>query len=144
MHPRLLDLDTKLTILAHNPCACAVCRDATRLARSVLLDVSPLARVLLELPPGTPQFAAAERMFHDAEIGRLQEVYDTVSCRRCLMMPEPVLDQPPAPQIPELPAEASPIVEIYRKQSLGPRLVHRRSRIRPKKSPRVPGSYIIS
>jgi len=147
MHQQLLDLETKLTILMNNPCACTVCRDAARLAKVVLRDVSPAAAVLLEIPQDTPEFRAAEQKFHSDEIGRLQFAYDEIGRGRCELVPPPRLDTSPAPAppIPELPdADAfRDRVEFYRKHAMKPRMIHRRRSITMKKNPRIPGSYVI-
>jgi hypothetical protein len=136
---RLLDLETKLTVLSNNPCACKVCRDAARFAKHVLRDVSLSGSALLDLPQGTPEFAAAERKFQQDEIARLQDAYDSIG-GRCQMIPMPKLDTP----IPELPDAAAwrDKIEHYRKHSMKPRMT-RRARIEMKNNPRVPGSYWI-
>jgi hypothetical protein len=100
----LLDLETKLSILASNPCACVVCREAALLAKRVLIDVSPSAAVLLDMPHGTAEFFAAEQTFRADEVARLEAAYDLIGRGRCELAPDPVLDTPPAavaaPEIP--------------------------------------------
>ena len=140
---QLLDLETKLTVLSNNPCACKVCRDAARFAKHVLQDVSLSGSVLLGMQPDDPGFAAAEKQFHADEIERLQAAYDTIGRGRCQMIPPPKLDsQPPIPELPDAEAWHDKL-EYYRKHSMKPRLVHRRARIEPRNNPRLPGSYII-
>jgi len=140
---RLLDLETKLSILALNPCACEVCRQAAKLAKHELAEVSPSGRVLLELPLGTPEFAAAEQIFRADEAARLQAVYDLIDRGRCLLtpLPAPVLDT--LTSIPDLPApeEWRERVEHYRKHAMKPRL--RKDSAKPIESPRIPGSFVF-
>ena len=152
MNP-LLDLETKLAILAGNPCSCAVCAAGARLARQALIDVSPSGRALLDTKQGTPEFAAAERTFLADELARMQEAYDTIGRGCCLRAPPPRLDSSlpaPPPQytvtpIPDLPDPElyRERVEFYRKHRMGPRMAHRRARIELRKNPRIPGSYVI-
>ena len=150
----LLDLETKLTILANNPCACIVCIEAARLAQHTLRDTAPSAKALLELPRNTPEFHVAEMAFHADELTRLQTAYNVIGRGRCLLAPalEPDRSEPPPPPqytvtpIPDLPDPElyRAQIEHYRKHAMGPRLTHRRSRsITKLKRPRVPGSYLI-
>lgn len=147
----LLDLETKLTILANNPCACVVCAKASRFAKHVLMDVAPSASKLLDLKEGTPEFKVAEQTFHDDELARLKDAYDTVRHGRCMMvpLPEPVPVPPPRHPEPEIPSLPDPEafrekIEFYRRNGLGPRMQHRRKRrVEPLKNPLVPGSYLI-
>jgi len=139
----LLDLETKLSILARNPCACEVCRQAAQLAKHELAEVSPSGRVLLELPLGTPEFASAEKIFRADETARLQAVYDLINRGQCLLTPLPA----PAPvtitPIPDLPApeEWRDRVEHYRKHAMKPRL--RRDGAKAIDNPRIPGSFVF-
>ena len=149
----LLDLETKLTILSNNPCACRVCATAARFARHALMDVSLSGAVLMQMKQGTPAFKAAEAKFQADEIARLQGVYDSIGQARCMMIPPPALDTsvpPPPPQytitpIPDLPApdEWRERIEHYRKHQMKPRMAHRRGRGEMKKNPRMPGTYVI-
>jgi len=145
----LLDLETKLTILANNPCACVVCVEAARLAQHTLREVAPSAAKLLELKHGTPAFRVAELAFHSDELARLQAAYDLIGRGRCLLAPalEPDRSQPvvtsreiPALPDPELYRER---IEHYRKHAMKPRMQHRRGRLEHLRRPRVPGSYLI-
>jgi hypothetical protein len=149
MHPQLLDLETKLTILANNPCACAVCRNGARLAKHALIDASPSGMALLSMPKDAKGFAAAEKRFWGDEVARLQEAYDLIGRGQCQLAPPPALDTPPEiasitpiPELPDADAFRSRI-EFYRKHAMKPRMTHRRGRITLKENPRVPGSYWI-
>lgn len=145
----LLDLETKLTIIANNPCVCMVCRHAAHLAKHALIEIAPSAAVLLELNRDTPEFRDAEQIFHKDEIARLQNAYDYVCRGRCELAPAPVLDTAPPPQAtPEIPLLPDPEqyrerIEHYHKHKMKPRIVHRRPRVEKLKNPRVPGSYWI-
>jgi len=142
MHQQLLDLDTKLQILANNPCHCAVCCDSARFAKRALAEISPSSSVLLVLTPGTPEFSTAERRFHTDEVARLQEAYDAIDKRRCQMTPPPVPPPDPIPALPDADA-FRPGIEFYRKHAMGPRLRHRRGRVHDNPGSRIPGSFII-
>jgi len=150
----LLDLETKLTILANNPCACIVCIEAARLAQHTLRDIAPSAKALLELTQGTPAFHVAEMAFRADELTRLQTAYNVIGRGRCLLAPalEPDRSEPVAVQFAitsrEIPALPDPElyraqIERYRAQGMKPRMTHRRSRLQHLKRPRVPGSYVI-
>ena len=136
----LLDLETKLQILAQNPCACAVCATAAKLAKRVLVDVADSGTVLLSIAQDTPEFRAAEQRFHADELARLQEAYGAIDKGRCQLAPPPVPD--PIPALPDADAFRDR-VEFYRKHQMKPRIVHRRRSVTMKKHPRIPGSYII-
>ena len=113
------------------PRRCAVCQaDAGR-------DISPSARVLLDMPQSTAEFFAAEQKFHGDELVRLQAAFDFAGRGKCLMAPPIVLDIPTLPAVDVFREK----IEFYRKQAMGPRTPHRRARIAPKKRPRV--SYLI-
>ena len=119
----LLDLDTKLTILANNPCACKVCRNAAQLAKQALAEVSPSAAVLLLMPQGTPEFLAAERTFHADELTRLQEAYNYAGRGKCLMAPTPKPDTPPPQTLTPIETLPDPDafrerIEFYRKRGM--------------------------
>jgi len=133
----LLDLETKLTILAGNPCACTVCQDAAKFAKQALAEVEPLDLSL----QGTPEFEAAVQKFHKDETARLQAVYDLISRGRCLLTPLPA----PAPvtPIPDLPSpeEWRDRIEHYRKHAMKPRL--RKDSAEPIEHPRIPGSFVF-
>ena len=136
---QLLDLETKLTILMDNPCACRICRQAAKLAKKELAGVEPLDLKLL----GTPEFEAAVQKFHKDETARLQAVYDLINRGQCLLTPL----RAPAPvtitPIPDLPApeEWRDRVEHYRKHAMKPRL--RKDGAKPIDNPRIPGSYVF-
>jgi hypothetical protein len=138
---QLLDLETKLSILAANPCHCMVCRQAASLAKKELAEVSPSGAVLMGLMRGTPDFAVAEEIFHEEETARLQAAYDLISRDQCLLTP------PPAPvtltPIPDLPApeEWRERIEHYRKHAMKPRL--RKDSAEPIEHPRIPGSFVF-
>jgi hypothetical protein len=137
----LLDLETKLTILAGNPCSCTVCRDAAKLAKQELANVSPSGAVLMELMRDTPEFTIAEEIFHEEETARLQAVYDLINRGQCLLTPLP----PPAPvtPIPDLPSpeEWRDRIEHYRKHAMKPRL--RKDGAKAVDNPRIPGSFVF-
>jgi len=140
---QLLDLETKLSILALNPCACEVCRQAAQLAKRELAEVSPSGAVLLDLPQGTPEFAAAEDKFRTDEVARLQAVYNRIDGFRCQLTPLPAPRLDTITPIPDLPApeEWRDRVEHYRKHAMKPRL--RRDSAEAIKSPRIPGSFVF-
>ena len=149
----LLDLETKLSILANNPCTCVVCREAAQLAKRTLIDVVPSAAVLLDLPAGSPAFEAAELTFQREETARLEQAYDLIGRGRCEFAPElqpdrqpPTIAQAAPPDIPSLPDPElfRAQIELYRKHQMKPRTTQRRGRsITMLKRPRVPGSYLI-
>ena len=138
---QLLDLETKLTILARNPCACVICIRAAKVANLELSSVSPSGAALLDLKQGTPEFIAAEKKFHADETARLQAVYDLINRDQCLLtpLPAPVTVAP----IPDLPApeEWRDRIEHYRKHAMKPRL--RRDGAKAVDNPRIPGSYVF-
>ena len=121
------------------PCACTVCRDAARFAKQTLVEISPSARVLLDMPQSTAEFLAAEQKFHGDELVRLQAAFDFAGRGKCLMAPPITLDIPALPVADEFREK----IEFYRKHAMGPRMTHRRGRRIEIKKPRVPGSYII-
>jgi len=135
----LLDLETKLTILAANPCSCTVCRQAAKLAKQELAEVCPLDLSL----QGTPEFAAAVLKFHKDETARLQAVYDLINRDQCLLTPLPAPRLDTVTPIPDLPApeEWRERVEHYRKHAMKPRL--RKDGAKAVDNPRIPGSFVF-
>lgn len=140
----LLDLETKLNIIAANPCKCKVCEHAARLAKRALIDISPSGSLLLDLDETTPEFREAEKKFQSDEIARLQEHYDYLSRGRCALAPDPVLDvstNAAQERINASQLDVDPIIQerinhYYRKHSMKPR-------IHMKKNPRIPGTFVI-
>jgi hypothetical protein len=135
---QLLELETRLSLVAHNPCSCTFCRQSAKYAKMELAEVSPLNLKLL----GTPEFDAAVKQFNKAETIRLQKALDfIIASGRCLLTP------PPAPvtltPIPDLPApeEWRERVEHYRKHAMKPRL--RKDSAEPIEHPRIPGSFVF-
>jgi len=136
---KLLDLETKLTILMDNPCACRICRQAASLAKKELAGAEPLDLKLL----GTPEFDAAVQKFEKDETTRLQAVYDLINRSRCLLTPLPAPRLDTVTPIPDLPApeEWRDRIEHYRKHSMKPRL--RKDSAEAIASPRIPGSFVF-
>jgi hypothetical protein len=142
----LLDLETKLEIVAKNPCHCVVCARGASIARAALREVSPSAAVLLDLQQGTDEFDEAERKFHADEVARLQAVYEHVSAGECVMPGVQSVQTVQVPQ-PEVMAvvepHALPEMTVEHRNKLERYRMLRASRIEPLKKPRVPGSYVI-
>jgi len=137
---QLLDLDTKLTILANNPCACDVCRQAAKLAKATLAEVAPSFDGMCNLEIDTPEFIAAEKIFRKDEAARLQAVYDLIGRGRCLLTPLPPVTVTPIPDLPS-PEEWRDRIEHYRKHAMKPRL--RKDSAEPIEHPRIPGSFVF-
>lgn len=135
---QLLDLETKLSVLALNPCACKICRAAAKIAKWELAAVSPSGAVLLDLPQGTPEFATAERRFRADETARLQAAYDLIGRGQCMMTQAAPTTMTPIPELPD-PDEWRDRIEHYRKHAMKPRL--RRDGAKAIDNPRIPGSY---
>jgi hypothetical protein len=137
----LLDLETKLTILAQNPCACVICIRAAKLAKATLAEVAPSFDGMCDLEIDTPEFIAAEKIFRKDEAARLQAVYDLISRDQCLLAPPPApVTLTPIPDLPP-PEEWRDRVEHYRKHAMKPRL--RRDSAEAVEHPRIPGSYVF-
>jgi hypothetical protein len=136
---QLLDLETKLTILAQNPCACVICRRAAALAQRELAEVEPLDLSL----QGTPDFDAAVQKFEKDETARLQAVYDLIGRSRCLLTPLPAPRLDTVTPIPDLPApeEWRDRIEHYRKHAMKPRL--RKDSAKAIDNSRIPGSFVF-